>query len=71
MTVATNLTGLYASPSWQAEMLSQLFYGWQLELLEECGKWAFVRQMDDYLGWVYLPYLALNGALPTNKFGNR
>jgi len=56
-TVATNLTGLYASPSWQAEMLSQLFYGWQLELLEECGKWAFVRQMDGYLGWAYLPYL--------------
>ena len=56
-TVATNLTGLYASPSWQAEMLSQLFYGWQLEIMDECGKWAFVRQMDDYLGWAYLPYL--------------
>ena len=56
-TVATNLTGLYANPSWQAEMLSQIFYGWKLEILEKCGKWAFVRQMDDYLGWAYLPYL--------------
>ncbi len=56
-TVATNVTGLYASPSWDAKMLSQLFFGWQLEILDECGKWAFVRQMDDYLGWAYLPYL--------------
>ncbi len=56
-TVATNLTGLYAGPSWQAEMLSQLFYGWEVEVLEECEPWVFVRQADGYLGWAYLPYL--------------
>ncbi len=56
-TIATNLTGLYAQPSWSAEMLSQLFYGWNLEVLEECPPWVFVRQMDGYLGWAYLPYL--------------
>ncbi len=56
-TVATNLTGFYAAPSWQAEMLSQLFFGWELEVLEECGAWAFVRLADGYLGWAYLPYL--------------
>ncbi len=55
--VATNLTGLYAGPAWQADMLSQLFYGWELEVLEECGPWAFVRLVDGYLGWTYLPYL--------------
>ncbi len=55
--LATNLTGLYAAPSWRSEMLSQLFYGWELELLEECGPWAFVRLVDGYLGWAYLPYL--------------
>ncbi len=55
--VATNLTGLYDQPGWQACMLSQLFYGWELEVLEECGPWAFVRQVDGYLGWTYLPYL--------------
>jgi cell wall-associated NlpC family hydrolase len=55
--VATNLTGLYASPSWQAEMLTQLFYGWELEVLDECVPWVFVRLADGYLGWTYLPYL--------------
>ena len=57
MTVSTNLTGLYAEPSWLAEMLSQLFYGWKLEVLEEREQWVLVRQLDGYLGWVYLPYL--------------
>jgi hypothetical protein len=57
LTVSTNLSGLYAGPSWQAEMLSQVFYGWKLELLEENGSWAFVRLVDGYLGWVYRPYL--------------
>ncbi len=56
-TVSTNLTGLYAGPSWQAPMLSQLFYGWELEVLEECEPWVFVRLVDGYLGWAYLPYL--------------
>ncbi len=56
-TVATNLTGLYAEPSWRSKMLSQLFYGWELEVLEECGPWAFIQLVDGYLGWAYLPYL--------------
>jgi cell wall-associated NlpC family hydrolase len=38
-------------------VVSQLLFGWQLEVLEEKGLWAFVRQMDGYLGWAYLPYL--------------
>jgi hypothetical protein len=57
VTVATNLAGLYTEPGWQAEMLNQLFYGWKLELLEEAGPWAFVRQVDGYLGWTYRPFL--------------
>jgi hypothetical protein len=57
VTVATNLAGLYAGPDWQAEMLSQLFYGWKLELLEEVGPWAFVRQFDGFLGWAFCPFL--------------
>ncbi len=57
VTVATNLTGLYAGPDWKAGMLSQIFYGWKLEVLEENGPWAFIRQVDGYLGWVYFPYL--------------
>lgn len=57
VTVATNLTGLYAQPSWLAEQVSQLLDGQMLELLQEEGRWAFVRQVDGYLGWAYGPYL--------------
>lgn len=57
--VATNLTNLHAGPSWLAEQLSQLLFGWKLEVLEERGKWAFVRQENGYLGWAYLAYTGL------------
>ncbi len=57
--VATNLTNLHAAPSWLAEQMSQLLFGWKLEVLEERGKWAFARQEDGYLGWAYLPYTSL------------
>ena len=55
--VRTNLTSIHAQPSWLAEMLSQNTFGTPLEILEEQGRWAFVRQADGYLGWVYRPYL--------------
>jgi hypothetical protein len=57
MAVAANLTGLYAQPSWLAEQVSQLLDGQMLELLQQEGRWAFVRQPDGYLGWAYAPYL--------------
>ena len=57
MAVAVNLTGLYAQPSWLAEQVSQLLDGQSLEVLQEDGRWAFVRQADGYLGWAYAPYL--------------
>jgi cell wall-associated NlpC family hydrolase len=56
--VATNLTGVYAEPSWLAEMVSQILSGTALEVLEEQERWAFVRQEDGYLGWAYRSYLA-------------
>ena len=55
--VKTNLTGVYAEPSWLAEMLNQITFGSPLEILEERGSWVFVRQSDGYLGWMYRPYL--------------
>ncbi len=55
--VKTNLTGIYAGSSWQAELLSQNTYGSPLEILEEGENWVFVRQSDGYLGWTYRPYL--------------
>lgn len=57
LTVATNLTSLHRRPSWLEEQVSQLMYGWPLEVLEENGRWSFVRQSDGYLGWAYTPYL--------------
>lgn len=60
--VATNLTGLYAEPSFLAEQLSELLNGQRLEVLREQERWCFVRQDDGYLGWAYRPYLTTDPA---------
>ena len=57
MTVATNLTGLQRQPSWLGEQQSQPRAGAAVEVLEEDGRWAFVRLDDGYLGWMYRDYL--------------
>ena len=62
LTVATNLTGLYAASSFLAEQVSQLLNGWPVEVLLEDGRWRFVRLADGYLGWTYGPYLAETAA---------
>ena len=56
-TVATNLTSLHKSTSFGAEQMDQMVFGCQVEILQTDGNWVFVRQMDGYLGWTYLPYL--------------
>ena len=55
--VATNLTGLYERPTFGMPLSSELYYGTELEVLDEQGKWVFTRQRDGYLGWAYRPYL--------------
>ncbi|MCC7187877.1 MAG: SH3 domain-containing protein, partial [Anaerolineales bacterium] len=55
--VGTNLTGLHESHTFRVPLLSELTFGTELEVLEEQGKWVFVRQTDGYLGWAYRPYL--------------
>jgi gamma-D-glutamyl-L-lysine dipeptidyl-peptidase len=60
--VATNLTGLYDKPTLHMPLSSELCYGTEVEILEEEGPWAFTRQKDDYLGWVYKPHLAEGSA---------
>jgi cell wall-associated NlpC family hydrolase len=57
MHVATNLTGLYEKPTFEMPLASELYYGTELEILEEQGQWVFTRQGDGYLGWAYKPYL--------------
>lgn len=56
--VGTNLTGLHESPTFRVPLLSELTFGAELEVLEEQGKWVYVRQIDGYLGWAYRPYLS-------------
>ena len=62
--VATNLTGLYEKPTFGMPLSSELYFGTELEILEEKNRWVFTRQQDGYLGWVYKPYLSeeVNGA---------
>lgn len=55
--VATNLTGLYERPTFGMPLSSELYYGTDLELLDENGNWVFTRQTDGYLGWAYRRYL--------------
>lgn len=55
--VGTNLTSLHQSTSFLSELSSQMVFGERVEILEETGRWVFVRQMDGYLGWTYKPYL--------------
>ena len=56
--VATNLTGLYNSPSFLNALSSELVYGTELEILEERERWVFTHQNDGYLGWAYAGYLS-------------
>jgi cell wall-associated NlpC family hydrolase len=62
--VATNLTGLYERPTFGMPLSSELYYGTELEILDENGNWVFTRQSDGYLGWAYRRYLN-EGAAPT------
>jgi gamma-D-glutamyl-L-lysine dipeptidyl-peptidase len=55
--VATNLTGLYERPTFGMTLSSELWYGTDLEVLDEQASWIFSRQSDGYLGWAYRPYL--------------
>ena len=56
--VGTNLTGLYDGPTLHLPLSSELCYGTEVEILAEQEKWAFTRQKDGYLGWVFKPHLA-------------
>jgi cell wall-associated NlpC family hydrolase len=56
--VGTNLTGLYDQPTLHLPLSSELCYGTGLEILDEQDKWAFTRQRDGYLGWIFKSHLA-------------
>ena len=57
MYVGTNLTGLYDGPTLFLPLSSELCYGTEVEILEEQERWAFTRQQDGYLGWIFKSHL--------------
>lgn len=61
--VATNLTGLYERPTFGMPLSSELYFGTDLDILDENDNWVFTRQADGYLGWAYRGYLG-EGAAP-------
>ncbi len=67
--VATNLTGLYERPTFGMPLSSELYFGTELEVLDEKGKWAFTRQKDGYLGWAYRPYLTADSLPDATHLG--
>ena len=58
LTVATNVTSVNVRPGLTAERMSQVMGGWRVERLQERDGWAYVRQEDGYLGWVYRGHLS-------------
>ena len=64
LTVGVNLAGLYAEPSFLAELMGQLVIGQAVTVLKIAERWAFVRQADGYLGWFYHPYLSTTPLIP-------
>jgi len=48
MVVRTNLTSLYEKPSFLEELLSQLVYGMQVDILEKEEDWVFVRLWESF-----------------------
>lgn len=40
MHIATNLTGLYEKPTFSVPLASELYYGTELEILDEQGNWC-------------------------------
>ncbi len=56
--VNTNLTGLYEKPTFGMPLSSELYYGTELEILDQHEDWVFTRQRDGYLGWAFNAYLA-------------
>lgn len=65
--VSTTITSLHNDPSWRSEQTTQLLNGQAVELLQEKGTWAFIRQMDGYLGWIYRPYIS-DATPPQNEY---
>lgn len=64
MHVSTNLSSLHRQTSFLSESLTQMLFGFQVEVLEEQERWGFVRCSDGYLGWTYLPYLSSEPIFP-------
>lgn len=57
LTVSTNMAGVHRQSSRTSERVSEVLNGVVVEHLMEQNGWAFVRQMDGYLGWIYRRYL--------------
>jgi cell wall-associated NlpC family hydrolase len=68
--VATNLTDLHREPSFLSEMLTQIFYGMGMQVLEEKEKWCRVRMEDGYEGWVHRPFLTDQPPAPATHIVN-
>ncbi len=65
MSVGVNATAVMSDASWSSESMSEVLNGWLVEILMEREHWAFTRQADGYLGWVYRSYLVEMAVSPT------
>jgi gamma-D-glutamyl-L-lysine dipeptidyl-peptidase len=59
------VTNMYASPTADAEVVSQAIYGANVEVLEQKEGWAHLRTADAYTGWAPLPALRMGKSYAT------
>lgn len=51
--VAEPVLNMFAQPSADSEVTSQVIYGTGVRSLEHHGEWTHIRTADDYTGWVH------------------
>jgi gamma-D-glutamyl-L-lysine dipeptidyl-peptidase len=54
LVVSVPVANMYSRASEESDVVSQAIYGSDLKVLEESDRWAKVRTLDDYTGWVRL-----------------
>jgi uncharacterized protein YgiM (DUF1202 family) len=46
------VANLFSNPIYEADVVTQAIYGWNVQVVEEQPHWLKVRTPDDYTGWI-------------------
>ena len=48
-----SVAGVFSSPNFQSEMITQSLIWEELEIIEQNRQWFKVKLFDDYEGWIH------------------